>query len=46
MLSLALDRIVLKQDGRHLVAEFCGNVAGALRLEPEVLGCVGAGRGI
>lgn len=46
MLSLALDRIVLNQDGRHLVAEFCGNVAGALRLEPKVLGCVGAGRGI
>ena len=43
MLSLALDRIVLKQDGRHFVAEFCGNVAGAPRLEPEVLGCVGAG---
>jgi len=35
-----------RSSGGHLVAEFCGNVAGALRLKPEVLDCVGAGRGI
>lgn len=46
MLSLAIDRIVLKREGASLVAEFCGRLTGVLRLEPDLLGSIGAGRGI
>ena len=46
LLSLALDKIVLNSEGQRLVANFCGNLTGVLRLEPEVMGSVGAGRGI
>ena len=46
MLSLAIDKIVLKRSGAHLVAEFCGQLAGVLTLEPDLLGSIGAGRGI
>ncbi len=46
MLSLAIDRIVLKRGGAHLVAEFYGQLAGVLSLEPDLLGSIGAGRGI
>jgi hypothetical protein len=46
MLSLAIDRIVLKREGASLVAEFCGRLAGMLSLEPDLLGSIGAGRGI
>lgn len=46
LLSLAVDKIVLRSEGNRLVAEFCGNLGGVLSLEPDLLGCIGAGRGI
>lgn len=46
MLALAIDKIVLKRDGTNLVAEFCGRLAGVLSLETDLLGSIGAGRGI
>jgi len=45
MLRLALDKIVLRQDGQHLVAEITGNYAGILNLG-ECVSSIGAGRGI
>ena len=41
-----IEKIVLSPYGQRLVANFCGNLTGVLRLEPEVMGGVGAGRGI
>jgi hypothetical protein len=46
MLSIVLDRTVLRRDGIHLVAELTGNLAGLLSLEDGVVARVGAGRGI
>jgi hypothetical protein len=46
LLSLALEKIVLDPEGQHLVANSCGNLTGVITLEPEVMGSVGAGRGI
>lgn len=46
LLSLALEKIVLHPDGQRLIAHFCGNLTAVLRLEPVVMGSVGAGRGI
>lgn len=46
LLSLAVNKIVLRSEGKQLVAEFCGNLGGVLSLEPGLLGCIGAGRGI
>jgi hypothetical protein len=46
-LSRALDRIVLPREGQRVfVAEFCGNLAGVLNLESNMLNSIGAGRGI
>lgn len=41
--ALALNKIVLRREGQLLVAEFFGNLAGVLCLEPTVLGSIGAG---
>jgi hypothetical protein len=45
LLSLALEKIVLHPEGQQLVANFCGNLTGVLKLklDPEVMGSVGAG---
>lgn len=46
LLSLAVNKVVLRSEGKRLVAEFCGNLGGVLNLEPDLLGSIGAGRGI
>jgi hypothetical protein len=43
LLTLALDKIVLRPESRGVVAEFCGNLAGVLSLEPNLLDGIGAG---
>ncbi len=46
MLSLAVDKIVLRREGKRLIARVTGNLAGMFALEPDLLASVGAGRGI
>lgn len=46
LLAVAVDKIVLVREGRLLVAEITGNLAGVLTLEHSMFGSVGAGRGI
>ena len=46
LLALAVDKIVLVREGRLLVAEITGNLAGVLTLDHSMFGSVGAGRGI
>lgn len=46
MLSLAVERIVLRCEGRRVVARVTGNLAGMFALEPGLCASVGAGRGI
>jgi len=46
LLALAVGKTVLVREGRLLVAEITGNLAGVLTLEHSMFGSVGAGRGI
>jgi len=46
MLSLAVERIVLRCEGRRLVARVTGNPAGMFVLEPGLCASGGTGRGI
>jgi hypothetical protein len=46
MLSLAVERIVLRCEGKRLVAQIMGNLAGMFALEPSLYDSGGAGRGI
>ena len=46
MLSLAVEKIVLRCEGKRLVAQITGNLAGMFVLEPNLCASGGAGRGI
>jgi hypothetical protein len=46
LLTLAVERIVLRREGSRLIARVTGNLAGMFALEPTLCGSVGAGRGI
>jgi hypothetical protein len=46
LLALAGDKIVLVPEGRLLVTEITGYLAGVLTLDYRMFGSVGAGRGI
>ena len=46
MVSLAVEKIVLRCEGKRLVAQITGNLAGMFVLEPNLCASGGAGRGI
>ena len=46
MLSMAVEKIVLRCEGKRLIAQITGNLAGMFVLEPGLCASGGAGRGI
>jgi len=46
LLSIAVDKIVLRREGRHVIAQVVGNLSGMFALEPGLCASDGAGRGI
>ncbi|HKV45079.1 MAG TPA: recombinase family protein, partial [bacterium] len=46
LLSMAVDKIVIRREGKHLIAQVVRNFAGMFALEPDLCASVGAGRGI
>lgn len=43
LLSMAVDKIVIRREGKHLIAQVVGNFAGMFALEPDLCASVGAG---
>jgi len=43
MLSMCLDKIVVRRDGERLIARVTGNLTGMFVLEPDLIASVGAG---
>jgi site-specific DNA recombinase len=43
LLSLAVDKIVLRREGKRLIARVTGSLVGMFALEPDLLASVGAG---
>ena len=42
---MEVDKIVIRREGKHLLAQVVGNFAGMFALEPDLCASVGARRG-
>ena len=40
---MEVDKIVIRREGKHLIAQVVGNFAGMFALEPDLCASVGAG---